>query len=158
MKRLLVFYSILTVFAVVFFSNFLESDDLSLYLDQSGPFVGTEILRDQGIYGEGIKIAVIDTGVDFNHPDLLGWGPDGKVVGGYNFINEDELPHDTNGHGTQVAGVIAADGEIKGIAPKAKILAYKVSEEGEGVSSDLIIKAIEQAVVDEVDIINIFMN
>ena len=155
MKRLLAFSSILTVFAVLFFSNFLQPDDLSLYLDQSGPFVGTDILRDQGIYGEGIKIAVIDTGVDFNHPDLLGWGPDGKVIGGYNFINEDELPLDTNGHGTQVAGVIAADGEIKGIAPKAKILAYKVSEEGEGVSSNLIIKAIDKAIADGADVINI---
>ena len=155
MKRLLAFCSILAVFTVLLFSNFLESEDIELYLEQSVPFVGTEIFRDQGIYGEGIKIAVIDTGVDFNHPDLLGWGPEGKVVGGYNFINEDELPLDTNGHGTQVAGVIAADGQIKGIAPKAKILAYKVSEEGEGVSSDLIIKAIDKAIEDGADVINI---
>ena len=62
---------------------------------------------------------------------------------------------DTNGHGTQVAGVIAADGQIIGIAPKAKILAYKVSEDGEGVSSELIIRAINRAVEDEADIINI---
>jgi len=98
---------------------------------------------------------VIDTGVDFNHPDLFGWGPDGKVVGGYNFIQEDKLPLDTNGHGTQVAGVIAADGQAIGIAPKAKILAYKVSEDGEGVSSELIIRAIEKAIEDGADIINI---
>lgn len=156
MKRLLVFSSIFTVFAVLLFSQFLEpSEDFQLYLDQSVPFVGTEIPRDQGIYGEGIKIAVIDTGIDFNHPDLLGWGPDGKVVGGYNFIKEDQLPIDTNGHGTQVAGIIAANGQIKGIAPKAKILAYKVSEEGEGVSSDLIIKAIDKAIQDGADVINI---
>jgi minor extracellular serine protease Vpr len=108
-----------------------------------------------GINGEGIKIAVIDTGVDFNHPDLLGWGPEGKVIGGYNFIQEGELPMDNNGHGTQVAGVIAADGQVKGVAPKAKILAYKVSEDGNAVSSDLIIKAIEKAIEDKVDIINI---
>ena len=89
----------------------------------------------------GIIVAVIDTGVDFNHPDLFGWGEDGKVIGGYNFIQTNQPPLDNNGHGTQVAGVIAADGEIVGIAPKAKILAYKVSEDGEGVSSDLIIKS-----------------
>ena len=117
--------------------------------------MGVDIPRIDGIDGSGIKIAIIDTGVDFNHPDLLGWGPDGKVIGGYNFIHENQLPLDTNGHGTQVAGVIAADGQIVGIAPKAKILAYKVSENGEGVSSDLIIKAIEKAIEDEADIINI---
>ncbi len=84
------------------------------------PFVGTETPRLEGINGEGVKIAVIDTGVDFNHPDLLGWGPEGKVVGGYNFIQDGELPMDNNGHGTQVAGVIAADGQIKGVLQKPK--------------------------------------
>ena len=134
----------------------LESEnEFGTYLQRSGPFVGVDIPRMDGIDGSGIKIAIIDTGVDFNHPDLFGWGPDGKVIGGYNFIHENQLPLDTNGHGTQVAGVIAADGGIVGIAPKAKILAYKVSENGEGVSSDLIIRAIEKAIEDEADIINI---
>ena len=54
-----------------------------------------------------------------------------------------------------MAGVIAADGQATGIAPKAKILAYKVSEDGEGVSSELIIEAIEMAIKDGADIINI---
>ena len=134
----------------------LQSEDtIHTYLDRSVPYVGTTIPKNDGIDGTGIKIAVIDTGVDFNHPDLFGWGPDGKVIGGYNFIQEGQPPMDTNGHGTQVAGVIAADGELVGVAPKAKILAYKVSEDGEGVSSELIIKAIEKAIEDEADIINI---
>ena len=62
---------------------------------------------------------------------------------------------DTNGHGTKVAGIIAADGNTLGVAHKAKILAYKVSEDGEGVSSELIRKAIEKAIEDKADIINI---
>ena len=146
---------------IVFFVGFilfqflLSENEIQTYLERSVPYIGTEILRIDGIDGTGIKVAVIDTGVDFNHPDLFGWGPDGKVVGGYNFIREDELPLDTNGHGTQVAGVIAADGQAIGIAPKAKILAYKVSEDGEGVSSELIIRAIEKAIEDGADIINI---
>ena len=146
---------------IVFFVGFilfqflLSENEIQTYLERSVPYVGTEILRIDGIDGTGIKVAVIDTGVDFNHPDLFGWGPDGKVIGGYNFIREDELPLDTNGHGTQVAGVIAADGQAIGIAPKAKILAYKVSEDGEGVSSELIIRAIEKAIEDGADIINI---
>ena len=129
--------------------------EIHTYLENSVPYVGTEISRIDNIDGTGIKVAVIDTGVDFNHPDLFGWGPDGKVVGGFNFIQGDQPPIDTNGHGTQVAGVIAADGDIVGVAPKAKILAYKVSEDGEGVSSELIIKAIERAIDDGADIINI---
>ena len=140
---------------MIFWTLFGFEDNLNLYLDNSVPFVGSEIPRLDGINGEGVKIAVIDTGVDFNHPDLLGWGPDGKVIGGYNFVQEGELPMDNNGHGTQVAGVIAADGVVKGIAPKAKILAYKVSEDGDAVSSDLIIKAIEKAIEDGANIINI---
>jgi len=139
----------------VLFQSILSENEIQTYLQRSVPYVGTEILRIDGIDGTGIKVAVIDTGVDFNHPDLFGWGPDGKVVGGYNFIQEDEPPLDTNGHGTQVAGVIAADGQIVGIAPKAKIFAYKVSEDGEGVSSELITRAIEKAIDDGVDIINI---
>ena len=128
---------------------------IQIYLKNSVPFVGTEIARQEGIEGEGVKVAIIDTGVDFNHPDLFGYGPDGKVIGGYNFIQEGEPPMDNNGHGTQVAGVIAADGQVKGMAPKAKILAYKVSEDGKAVSSDLIIKAIEKAIEDDADVINI---
>ena len=156
MKILVIFSLSLALLGIFILSYPLESENESrIYLQKSVPFVGTEIPRIDGIDGSGIKIAVIDTGVDFNHPDLFGWGDDGKVIGGFNFIQKGQPPLDTNGHGTQVAGVIAADGQIVGIAPKAKILAYKVSEDGEGVSSDLIIKAIEKAIEDEVDIINI---
>jgi minor extracellular serine protease Vpr len=155
-QLLVVFAFIVTILASLFFLHIFESnDDLHTYLNRSVPFVGANIPHLEGIKGNGIKVAVIDTGVDFNHPDLYGWGPDGKVVGGYNFIQEGKPPLDTNGHGTQVAGVIAADGHLVGVAPKAKILAYKVSENGEAVSSDLIIKAIDRAIEDGADIINI---
>ena len=130
-------------------------NEIRTYIENSVPYIGTEIPRMDRIDGTGIKIAVIDTGVDFNHPDLFGWGPDGKVIGGHNFIEENQLPMDTNGHGTKVAGIIAADGNTLGVAHKAKILAYKVSEDGEGVSSELIRKAIEKAIEDKADIINI---
>ncbi len=156
MKILVIFSLSLALLGIFILSYPLESEnEFRTYLQKSVPFVGTEIPRIDEIDGSGIKIAVIDTGVDFNHPDLFGWGNDGKVVGGFNFIKKGQPPLDTNGHGTQVAGVIAADGQIIGIAPKAKILAYKVSEDGEGVSSDLIIRAIEKAIEDEADIINI---
>ena len=156
MKIIVILSFLIVIFGIFIFSQPLQPEnEIRTYLQRSVPYVGTEIPRIDGIDGSGIRVAVIDTGVDFNHPDLFGWGNDGKVVGGYNFIHEGESPIDTNGHGTQVAGVIAADGEITGIAPKAKILAYKVSEDGEGVSSELIIRAIEKAIEDEADIINI---
>ena len=154
-KSLLVFCTILLFTGILVLSQLETQNESELYLDRSAPYIGVDIPRMEGIDGTGIKIAVIDTGVDYNHPDLLGWGPDGKVIGGFNFIHENETPLDTNGHGTQVAGVIAADGEMSGIAPKAKILAYKVSEDGEGVSSELIIRAIQKAIEDDADIINI---
>jgi minor extracellular serine protease Vpr len=144
------------IFGIFVVSQLMQHEnEIHTYLQKSVPYVGADIPRTAGIDGSGIRVAIIDTGVDFNHPDLFGWGDDGKVVGGYNFIHEGQPPMDTNGHGTQVAGVIAADGGITGIAPKAKILAYKVSEDGEGVSSELIIRAIEKAIEDEADIINI---
>jgi len=155
MKLWVVFASIVVVFASLIIFQFTPDEKFHMYLEKSVPFIGGDIPRLEGFDGAGIKIAVIDTGVDYNHPDLFGFGPDGKVVGGFNFINEGEPPLDTNGHGTQVAGVIAADGILKGVAPKAKILAYKVSEDGEGVSSDLIIKAIDKSIEDGADIINI---
>ncbi len=156
MKFLAIFSFIIVILMGLILSQSMYSEnDIHTYLERSVPFIGTDIPRIQGIDGDGIKIAIIDTGVDFNHPDLFGWGPDGKVIGGYNFIQEGQPPMDNNGHGTQVAGVVAADGQAVGVAPKAKILAYKVSEDGEGVSSDLIIRAIEKAIEDDADIINI---
>ena len=156
MKSSIIFSITFVVISSIIVSQFFQPEnEISTYIENSVPYVGTEIPGTDGLDGSGVKVAVIDTGVDFNHPDLLGWGPDGKVIGGYNFIQTNQLPMDKNGHGTKVAGIIAADGSISGIAPKAKILAYKVSEDGEGVSSELISGAIEKAIEDEADIINI---
>jgi minor extracellular serine protease Vpr len=131
-----------------------QEPDLNILLDKSSKYVGAAYPHLLGYDGSGIKVAVIDTGVDYTHPDLFGF-PDGKVIGGFDFVENDDSPLDTNGHGTEVAGIIAADGKMQGIAPKAKILAYRVSATGESVSSDLIVKAIERAVQDGADIINI---
>jgi len=54
-----------------------------------------------------------------NHPDL-----EGRIIGGYDFVDNDKIPEDSNGHGTQVAGIIASNGNLKGIAPNSKILMY----------------------------------
>lgn len=94
--------------------------------------------------GAGVTVAVLDSGVDYSHPDLGGgFGEGFKVVGGYDFVNGDADPMDDNGHGTHVAGVIAgraaAPGGVTGVAPEANLLAYKVMNEwGEGTTSDII--------------------
>jgi len=102
---------------------------------------------DAGFTGTGTTIAVIDTGVDYTHPDLGGClGPGCKVVGGYDFINNDENPMDDHGHGTHCAATAAGKGVLDGVAPDAKIYAYKVlSSSGSG-SFETVIGGIERAV------------
>src|SRR3970282_1880165 len=151
----IIFFAVILIFTIISFQFFKEDNNFEIFLDKSVPYIGTTHPIELGFDGTGIKIAVIDTGVDYNHPDLFGFGKDGKVIGGYDFVDNDNSPIDTNGHGTEVAGIIAADGQLQGVAPKSKILAYRVSENGESVSSDLIIKALEQAILDEADVINI---
>jgi len=145
------FLTILISISAVLISNQLQStDNISILVNNSGPFIGTSISYQSGYDGSGIIVSIIDTGIDLNHPDL-----EGQIIGGYDFVDNDEIPEDTNGHGTQVAGIIASNGNLKGIAPNSKILMYKVSEDGESVPSHLIIKAIEKSIEDNADIINI---
>ncbi|MFI5361115.1 MAG: S8 family peptidase [Elusimicrobiota bacterium] len=93
--------------------------------------------------GAGVKVAIIDTGIDLNHQDLLG-----KVDGGYSAITKTEKPEDyqdDNGHGTHVSGTVAGghsadDGKgVIGVAPKARLYAVKVLDaDGSGNLSDVI--------------------
>nr|AIF06266.1 peptidase S8/S53 subtilisin kexin sedolisin (vpr) [uncultured marine thaumarchaeote KM3_190_E06] len=136
--------------AILISSQLQSTENISILVNDSGPFIGTSIPYQSGYDGSGIVISIIDTGIDLNHPDL-----DGQIIGGYDFVDNDEMPEDVNGHGTQVAGIIASNGNLKGIAPNSKILMYKVSEDGESVPSNLIIKAIEKSIEDGADIINI---
>jgi len=145
------FLIILISISAILISNQLQStDNISILVNNSGPFIGTSIPYQSGYDGNGIVVSIIDTGIDLNHPDL-----EGQIIGGYDFVDNDEIPEDTNGHGTQVAGIIASNGNLKGISPNSKILMYKVSEDGESVPSHLIIKAIEKSIEDNADIINI---
>jgi subtilisin family serine protease len=85
-----------------------------------------------GYDGTGMTVGVVDTGVDYNHPDLGGPGfPNSKVVAGYDFGDSDTDPMDTNGHGTHVSGTMVADGVVKGVAKKANLVIAKIVSGGE---------------------------
>ena len=154
-EKIVFLISIISICTVLVTTQLQTQDEISTLVNNSGPHIGTTVAHNYGLDGSGIIVSVIDTGVDFTHPALLGLGLEGKIIGGYDFIDNDETPEDSNGHGTQVAGIIASNGELKGIAPNSKILAYRVSEDGESVSSNLIIKAIEKSIEDNANIINI---
>jgi len=115
--------------------------------------------KGQYLDGSGMVVAVIDSGVDYTHPDLGGgFGTGYKVIGGYDFGDNDPDPIDKYGHGTSDAGIISANGKVKGIAPNAKILAYKVSQDKTNNSSiDAIIKAMESAINAKADVIIVDM-
>ncbi len=112
------------------------------------------------VSGTGIRIGILDTGVDYLHEALGGGiGPGFKVAGGHDFVNHDDDPMDDNGHGTHVAGIVAgSSATLRGTAPGAQLYAYKVLDaSGNGFSSD-VIAAIEQAVRDSVQVLNISLS
>lgn len=111
--------------------------------------IGANKVWDQlGTKGAGVVVAVIDTGIDYTHPALGGgFGPGFKVIGGWDFVNDDADPMDDSFHGTHVAGIIAANGAgLTGVAPEASLLAYKVLDSsGQGKESD-VLAALERIV------------
>lgn len=105
--------------------------------------------------GEGVTVAVIDSGVDLSHPDL-----GANLLAGYDWGDQDANPQDAIGHGTRVAGIVAAAQNngvgVSGLAPKAKILPVKVSPGSQGsFSSDVLAQAIRYAVDMGAQIVNL---
>tara|TARA_B100001750_G_scaffold168757_1_gene137181 strand:- start:62 stop:2095 length:2034 start_codon:yes stop_codon:yes gene_type:complete len=156
MSKYRIFLPIISALVFGLFASAYYYDEYGvLLLENSGPYVGADYPFEMGVNGKGIKIAVIDTGVNFAHPDFVTDGKNSDLLKGYDFVEMDSFPQDTNGHGTQVAGIISANGQLRGIAPEAEIFAYRVSDDGESVPSTLIVNAIKRAMQDDVDIINI---
>ncbi|KAJ6260039.1 Cucumisin [Drechslerella dactyloides] len=126
-------------------------------------------LRAEGLTGSGIKIAVVDTGIDYTHPSLGGkFGPGNKVAFGTDLVGNDytgenipvpgQDPMDCAGHGTHVAGIIAAmDKDFTGVSPDVTLGAYRVFGCPNGVagsaSNDVLISAFLQAQADGADLI-----
>ncbi|MFB7139544.1 S8 family serine peptidase [Gottfriedia sp. NPDC056225] len=143
---------------------------------ESNEFLGINQLHEEGYTGKGVKVGVIDTGIDYNHPDLKD-----AYKGGYDFVDNDNDPMETtyadwkksgqpetNGsseyyteHGTHVSGTIAGQHKnnsqyaTTGIAPDADLYAYRVlGPYGTG-SQAAILAGIEKSVTDGMDIINL---
>src|SRR3989338_3572557 len=93
------------------------------------PFINATEVWEKGYMGKGQTICVIDTGINWSHSDLGGCFSSGcKVLGGYDYYNNDNNSMDDNGHGTHVAGIAAANGTFNGTAPYAKLIAMKACD------------------------------
>lgn len=122
-------------------------------LDSSAPVIRAPQVWDSQIDGQGIRIAIVDTGIDETHPDL-----DGRIFAVTDFTGEG--PRDNNGHGTHVASIAAgngtaSEGRYRGIAPAAEICAAKVLRgNGSGMMSD-VMAGVEWAVEQRAQVINL---
>ena len=125
--------------------------------------IGSKAVHDAGIWGQGVKVAVIDTGIDYIHDDPLDvpYVVDPEFAsnyrGGYDFVNNDADPMDDNGHGTHVAGILAAEKNgylVVGVAPRVDLYALKILDaNGEGDVSNLIL-ALQWAVDHGINVVN----
>src|SRR5204863_4513613 len=104
--------------------------------------------------GDNVTIAVVDTGVDAQHPDLAG-----RVLPGASFVPTTNVVQDDNGHGTMVAGILAATSNngrgIAGIAPHARILPVKVLDASGGGNDPDIADGIRWAADHGANVINL---
>jgi subtilisin family serine protease len=130
-----------------------------------------------GFTGKGIKVGVMDTGIDVDHPAFGGDGtsrsnsdrfPTERVAYGYDFVgdnfsgdstppNPDGFPDDCGGHGTHVAGIIGANDintGVKGVAPEVIFGAYRVFGCTGSTFADIMLAAMERALADGMDILN----
>lgn len=127
---------------------------------------GADIVHSElGLTGAGVRVGIIDTGIDYNHPDLgNGFGPGFRVAVGYDFVGDaydgsttpvpDPFPDDCDGHGTHVAGIVGANGGVVGVAPGVTFGAYRVFGCAGSAEDDVIMAALERALQDGMKVVN----
>ena len=122
-------------------------------LDKAVPFIHAPAVWGLGGTGRGVRIAIVDTGIDPNHPDLAG-----RVVASTDLTGEG--PHDGHGHGTHVAGIAAGSGaasggRYRGVAPEALLYAAKVLGADGGGATSTVIAGLEWAADQQVQVVNL---
>jgi subtilisin family serine protease len=149
--------------------------DLATAIAMTGANVAQNTL---GLTGAGVKVAIMDTGVDIDHPDFGGSGTNGstpfptaRVTHGHDFVGNafnadptsasynpnpvpDDNPDDCQGHGTHVAGIVGANGAVKGVAPGVTFGAYRVFGCEGSTTADVMISAMERALADGMHVLN----
>jgi subtilisin family serine protease len=139
--------------------------DLFTALAMTGADIAQNTL---GLTGAKVLVGVIDSGIDYNHPDLGGcFGAGCRVAMGHDFVGDsydannpgappqpDNDPDDCGGHGTHVSGIIGANGLVKGVAPAVTFGAYRVFGCAGSAGTDVILKAMETAAADGMRVVN----
>jgi minor extracellular serine protease Vpr len=156
-----------------------ETGTISPAMATAITMTGVDIAQNElGLDGTGIKVAVMDTGIDIDHPDFGGSGtngttpfPSARVVAGWDFVGDvfnadsssptynpvptpDANPDDCGGHGTHVAGIVGANGTVKGVAPNVQFGAYRVFGCNGSTTADIMIAAMERALADGMHVLN----
>lgn len=137
--------------------------DMAFALGMTGADEAQNVLN---LSGQGVRVGIIDTGIDLEHPDF-----GNRIQFGYDFVGDDfnadptapgynpipdpdPTPDDCQGHGTHVAGITGADGGVVGVAPGVTLGAYRVFGCSGSTTSDIIIAALELALADGMDVVN----
>ncbi len=130
--------------------DIVEDTVVHAFLSNSVSYVGASSVHAAGVTGNGIKVCIVDTGVDDSHPSL------NPLIAQYDYVNNDGDATDDEGHGTHVAGIISSrDSVYKGVAPDASLMAVKVLDSaGSGFMSTVIV-GIDWCVVNGADVINL---
>jgi thermitase len=138
----------------------IDGQDLCFYIGTPGADIDAPEAWEISTGSPGVRVAVIDSGVDYTHPDIAP-----NFIGGWDFVDNDANPMDGHGHGTHVTGTIAAAVEnltgnpptpegVVGVAPSTSILGYRVCDDNGGCTDFAIVGAIAQAVADGAKVIN----
>ncbi len=160
-KKFLAISTILLIIAAAyagwFFYNFVEDYGKPQRTNWAYEVTSIDALWDMGLDGQGVTIAIIDTGIYVEHKEFRNM----NIVSWLDLINERSEPYDDNGHGTHVAGIIAANAELRGGAPAADFIIVKAldetgsSNDGVGILDSRVAQAIEFSVDQGADIISL---